>query len=81
MPLRRGHVDARGDVAHERTVEEIAAELGCDTLAYVSPEGVYDAIGGERANHCDACFTGDYPLADTEEHVGKFAFELPLARA
>ncbi len=70
-------------VAHGRTVEEIAAELGCDTLAYLSLEGVYAAIGGDRATHCDACFSGDYPLARSDEANGKFALEgeLPLVRA
>ena len=72
-------------IAHERTVEEIAAELGCDSLAYLSLEGVYEAIDGERGDHCDACFSGDYPLPDTEASAqAKDAFEhaLPLvARA
>jgi amidophosphoribosyltransferase len=70
-------------VAHGRTVEEIAAELGCDTLAYLSLAGVYEAVNGTRETHCDACFTGDYPLEDADEPGGKFAFErsLPLAKA
>ena len=70
-------------VAHERTVDEIAAELGCDSLAYLSLEGVYEAVNGERATHCDACFTGDYPLESSAEANGKFAFErsLPLVKA
>jgi amidophosphoribosyltransferase len=69
-------------IAHNRTVEEIAAELGADSLHYLSLEGVYDAIGGSRAEHCDACFSGDYPLAGTEDAKGKYALEheLPLAR-
>jgi amidophosphoribosyltransferase len=62
-------------IAHERSVEEIAAELGCDSLAYLSLEGVYEAIGLDRSAHCDACFTGDYPLARTETANGKFALE------
>ena len=53
-------------IAHGRTVEEIAAELGCDSLAYLSLEGVYEAIGSTRATHCDACFTGEYPLEGTD---------------
>lgn len=65
-------------IAHERTVDEISAELGCDSLAYLSLEGVYEAIRGERAKHCDACFTGDYPLAGTDGHEGKYALELPV---
>jgi len=70
-------------IAHGRTVEEVAAELGCDSLHYLSLEGVYRAVGAERESHCDACFTGEYPLARTEEANGKFALEeeLPLVRA
>jgi amidophosphoribosyltransferase len=65
-------------IAHERTPEQIAAELGVDSLAYLSLEGVYEAVNGERANHCDACFSGEYPLPDTEAGQAKDAFELPL---
>ena len=69
-------------VAHGRTEEEIAAELGCDSLAYLSLGGVYEAIGATRETHCDACFSGEYPLEGTEDANGKFALEpLPLVRA
>ncbi|MCU0257553.1 MAG: amidophosphoribosyltransferase [Solirubrobacteraceae bacterium] len=68
-------------VAHGRSIEEVAEHLGADSLAYLSLPGVYEAIGGARERHCDACFSGDYPLPGTEEAQGKFAFEatLPLA--
>jgi amidophosphoribosyltransferase len=66
-------------IAHGRTVEEVAAELGCDTLAYISMEGVYEAIDGSRGDHCDACFTGEYPLS-LAEGDGKFALELPVVQ-
>ena len=62
-------------VAHGRTVAEIAAELDCDSLAYLSLEGVYEAIRGSRETHCDACFSGDYPLERTQAANGKFALE------
>jgi amidophosphoribosyltransferase len=62
-------------VAHGRTVEEIARELGCDSLAYLSLAGVYEAIRSTRETHCDACFSGDYPLERTESANGKFALE------
>ncbi|HEY1277119.1 MAG TPA: amidophosphoribosyltransferase [Thermoleophilaceae bacterium] len=66
-------------IAHERTVEEVAEELGCDSLAYLSLDGVYEAIRSTRDTHCDACFSGQYPLARTESANGKFALEeLPL---
>jgi amidophosphoribosyltransferase len=62
-------------VAHERSVEEIARELDCDSLAYLSLDGVYEAIRSTRETHCDACFSGDYPLAHTQAANGKFALE------
>jgi amidophosphoribosyltransferase len=67
-------------IAHGREVEEIARELGADSLAYLSLEGVYEALGADRSTHCDACFSGDYPLAGSDSANGKFALELPLAR-
>ncbi len=76
-------------IAYGRTVPEIAAELGCDSLHYLSLEGVYEAIAGDRSRHCDACFSGRYPLDGTGEANGKYALEqqaadgpsLPLVRA
>ncbi len=62
-------------IAHDRTVDEVAAELGADSLAYLSMEGVYEAIGTPAEHHCDACFTGRYPLGDPEGANGKFALE------
>jgi amidophosphoribosyltransferase len=67
-------------IAHGRTVAEVAEELGCDSLAYISMDGVYEAIQGARGDHCDACFTGEYPLA-LAEGDGKFALELPVVHA
>src|SRR5438309_1909424 len=72
-------------IAHGRTADEVAAELGCDSLHYLSLEGVYEAVGATRATHCDACFSGDYPLAGSERANGKYSLEqqppLPLVRA
>jgi amidophosphoribosyltransferase len=71
-------------IAHGRTVEEIGEEIGADSLRYLSLAGVYEAVRGERTSHCDACFTGDYPLAGTEAAGGKFSLEatpLPLVGA
>jgi amidophosphoribosyltransferase len=69
-------------IAHGRSVEEVAAELGADSLAYLSLDGVYEAIRSTRETHCDACFSGDYPLERTDAANGKFALEeLPLVRS
>jgi amidophosphoribosyltransferase len=67
-------------IAHGRTVQEVADELGADSLHYLSLSGVCEAVGTERATHCDACFSGEYPLAGTEGANGKYALEdrLPI---
>jgi len=69
-------------IAHGRTVSEVADELGADSLHYLSLERVYEAVGASRATHCDACFSGEYPLEGTEQANGKHALEseLPLVR-
>ena len=69
-------------IAHDRSEEEIAAELGCDSLRYLSLDGVYEAIRSTRATHCDACFSGEYPLARTDSASGKYALEeLPVVKS
>ena len=70
-------------IAHGRSVPQVAAELGCDSLHYLSLQGVYEAVGATRATHCDACFSGSYPLRGSQDAQGKYALEQerPLARA
>ena len=65
-------------IAHERTTEQIAAELGCDSLHYLSLDGVYEAVragAGGPQSHCDACFSGNYPLAGSDGAGGKYSLE------
>jgi amidophosphoribosyltransferase len=71
-------------IAHGReSEEEIARELGADSLHYLTLDGVYEAVGGTRETHCDACFSGEYPLPDAPAAQDKHAFEhgLPLVKA
>jgi amidophosphoribosyltransferase len=71
-------------IAHGRSVQDVATLLGADSLHYLSLDGVYEAVEGEPGSHCDACFSGRYPLAGTEDAAGKFALEsapLPLVGA
>jgi len=63
-------------IAHDRTVDEVAAELEADSLAYLSLEGLYEAIRAGRETHCDACFSGEYPLERSgSAGTGKYALE------
>ena len=63
------------DSQQAKSALKIADELGANSLAYLSMEGVYEAIGTPATEHCDACFTGEYPLGDPAGANGKFALE------
>ncbi|MFP3032101.1 MAG: amidophosphoribosyltransferase, partial [Wolbachia sp.] len=54
-------------IAANKSVEEIKEVIGVDSLAFLSIDGLYQAVKGEVRNnatpqYCDACFTGDYPI-------------------
>jgi amidophosphoribosyltransferase len=49
-------------IAASHSVEEIAQYVTADTLGYMTPQGLYAAIGEDRSRFCDACFTGEYLL-------------------
>ncbi|MBL8667147.1 MAG: amidophosphoribosyltransferase [Rhodospirillales bacterium] len=62
-------------LAATRNLEEMARYIGVDSLAYLSIDGLYRAVGEDgrdwqRPQYCDACFTGDYPirLVDQEDN-------------
>ena len=55
-------------LAARYSIEEMAAQIGVDSLAFVSIDGLYRAVGKPGRDpaapyYCDACFTGDYPIA------------------
>ncbi len=43
------------------THEKIAAEIGVDTLGYLSLDGMLSSVPGGPGGFCHACFSGDYP--------------------
>ncbi len=58
-------------LAATHSVAEMAALIGADSLAFISIDGLYRALGREGRNteapqYCDACFTGDYPIPLTD---------------
>jgi amidophosphoribosyltransferase len=60
-PERGKLLAARHDVA------EMTALIGADSLAFISIDGLYQALGQAKRDaaephFCDACFTGDYPI-------------------
>ncbi len=65
-------------LAARHNVEEMAALIGADSLAFISIGGLYRALGRKERNpdapyYCDACFTGEYPvpLPDMDERASK----------
>jgi amidophosphoribosyltransferase len=48
-------------IAARLGLEELRVHVGCDTLAFLSVEGMLDAIG-RRDGYCAACFTGEYAI-------------------
>lgn len=49
-------------IAATKSVEEIQAQIGVDSLAYLSWEGMLNATKEDPNSFCSACFTGDYPI-------------------
>lgn len=50
-------------IAANMTNQEMCEFIGCDSLAFISVEGLHSSVSCEHAGFCDACFTGDYPVA------------------
>ncbi len=48
-------------IAANYTVDEITAQIGVDSLGYLSLEGMLNAVPGGPHGFCHACFSGDYP--------------------
>ncbi len=50
-------------LASSHNPEEVARYITADSVAYLSPEGLMQAVrGGTKVSYCTACFTGEYPL-------------------
>ena len=51
-------------------VEQMRDYINADSLAFISIEGLYRALGEDRdptlPQRCDACFTGAYPTTLTD---------------
>ncbi len=58
-------------IASSHTVDEISRYLRCDSLGYLSNEGMMTAVGAaaDGEGFCDACFSGRYPVPIPEPPV------------
>ncbi len=61
-------------LASTRSLEEMCHFLKADSLAFLSIDGIYHAMGhpkgrnNEQPQYTDHCFTGDYPIKLTDHH-------------
>jgi len=58
-------------LAARYSIAEMAQFIGVDSLAFISMDGLYRAMGepgrnAERPQYCDACFSGEYPIRLTD---------------
>jgi len=70
-------------LAHKLDVAGMARFIGVDSLAFISVDGLYRAMGkrGRDKNapaYCDACFTGEYPTRLTDSEGGGAPAQLSL---
>ncbi|MBW8617757.1 MAG: amidophosphoribosyltransferase [Hyphomicrobiales bacterium] len=59
-------------LAATHSLEEMREFIGCDSLAFLSVDGIYRAMGEkgrspDRPQFTDHCFTGDYPTGLTDQ--------------
>jgi amidophosphoribosyltransferase len=70
-------------LAAQNNLEAMARIIGVDSLAFLSLDGLYRAVGGMRRStiqpqYCDACFSGDYPTLLEDFGRGGSADQLSL---
>jgi amidophosphoribosyltransferase len=54
--------DQKQLIAATKSIQDIEAQIGVDSLAYLTWEGMLQATGEDTNGFCSACFTGDYPI-------------------
>lgn len=70
-------------LAAKNDVESMRKLIGADSLAFISIDGLYRAMGlpgrdPEAPHYCDACFSGDYPIRLTDQIGGNGSRQLSL---
>ncbi|MBT5574097.1 amidophosphoribosyltransferase [Alphaproteobacteria bacterium] len=68
--------DKENLIAAKLNLDNIRNEIEADSLAFISIDGLYRAMGENKRNkdapqYCDACFTGDYPIAPSRDFISR----------
>ena len=72
-------------MAANHSVEEMCKIIGADSLSFLTMDGLYRAVGEAKRNndipqYCDACFSGEYPIALTDYLPGTNKKKMFFAR-
>ncbi|MEQ9560216.1 MAG: amidophosphoribosyltransferase, partial [Rhodospirillales bacterium] len=70
-------------LAAQHDIQGMADIIGVDSLAFISWDGLYRAVGEtgrdmEIPRYCDACFTGEYPIPLTDREADRGPRQLSL---
>lgn len=70
-------------LASRMSIEEMNTYINTDSLAFLSIDGLYRAVGEANRNsdtpqYCDACFTNEYPTVLTDREGGGNVRQLSL---
>ena len=49
-------------IAATHTIDEIKRYLQADSVAYLSLDGLMEAVGAGGTSYCSSCYTGQYPV-------------------
>ena len=61
-------------IANKMSIEDIARQIGVDSLAYLSPHSIGEIAADAKCGFCSGCFTGVYPMPEPKD-VPKSKFE------
>jgi amidophosphoribosyltransferase len=65
-------------MAATHTLDEIRAYLDCDSVAYLSLDGMMKAVGEDSGHYCSSCYTGQYPVAFPRDEKSYLQLALKL---
>ena len=68
-------------MAATHTLEEIRTYLDCDSVAYLSLDGLMHAVGEGSDHYCSSCYTGQYPIAFPRDEHSYLQLALKLDKA
>ncbi len=68
-------------MAATHTLDEIRTYLDCDSVAYLSLDGLMHAVGEGSDHYCSSCYTGQYPIAFPRDEHSYLQLALKLDKA